>query len=115
MSAFWRAATGPPKGESMFEIDSTPFPAKHLMSSKYDATFSDMRPGQCIKTELENVQKVAGAMKKWLEKKGRADMVVRLIRKMDDGFGRVYMMPAKPMKMADLPSRKVAKLDMQAA
>lgn len=99
----------------MFEIDSTPFPAKRLMSSKYDGAFSEMRPGQCIKTEPENVGKVAAGMKKWIERKSRTDVVVRIVRKMDDGFGRVYLMPAKPVKMADLPSRKVTKLDMQAA
>ena len=99
----------------MFEIDSTPFPVKRLISSKYDATFAELHPGQCVKTEPENVQKVAGAMKNWIRKKGRTDVVVRIVGKMDDGFGRVYMMPAKPPKMADLPSRKISKLDLNAA
>lgn len=99
----------------MFEIDTTPFPARRVVASKYDSTFSDMRPGQCIKTEPASVDRVSAAMKKWIERKGRADVVVRTVRRMEDGFGRVYMMPAKPVKMADLKGRVVSKLDMKAA
>jgi hypothetical protein len=99
----------------MFEIDTTPFPAQRLVSSKYDETFSALRLGQCIKTEPENVGKVCAAMKKWLERKGRADAVVRIVRRMDDGYGRVYMMPKKPVKMADVQGRVVSKLGMKAA
>lgn len=99
----------------MFEIDNTPYPPNRIVSSKYDDTFSGMRPGQCVRTEPQNVGKVCAAMKKWIERKGRTDVVVRIVGKMDDGFGRVYMMPAKPVKMADLPSRKVSKLGMKDA
>jgi hypothetical protein len=99
----------------MFEIDTTPFPASRIVASKYSDTFSAMRLGQCIKTEPENVSRISAAMRKWLSNKGRKDVVVRAVKKMDDGFGRVYMMPAKPMKMADVPARKIEKLDLKAA
>lgn len=99
----------------MFEIDETPYPATRIVSGKYNETFASMRPGQCIKTEPKNVGRVAGAMRKWIANKGRTDVVVRIVSKMDDGFGRVYMMPTKLPKMADLPGRKIEKLDMKAA
>ena len=98
----------------MFEIDETPFPAARIVASKYSEKFASMRPGQCIKTEPENVNKTASAMRKWIANKGRVDVVVRIVRKMDDGFGRVYMLPAKPPKMADLPRREIKKLDLKA-
>lgn len=98
----------------MFEIDETPFPAVRLVASKYSETFASMRPGQCIKTKPENVSRTATAMRKWIANKGRVDVVVRAISKMDDGYGRVYMMPAKPLKMADLPKREIKKLDLKA-
>lgn len=98
----------------MFEIDETPYPATRIVTSKYNETFASMRPGQCIKTEPKNVGKIAGAMRKWIDNKGRFDVVVRIVSKMDDGFGRVYMMPAKPLKMADLPRREIKKLDLKA-
>ncbi len=96
----------------MFEIDDTPYPATRIVVSKYNEKFSAMRPGQSIKTEQENVNKTASAMRKWLANKGRVDVVVRIVRKMDDGFGRVYMWPVKPPKMADLPKREIKKLDL---
>jgi len=94
----------------MFEIDSTPFPAGRIVASKYTETFASMRPGQCIKTEPKRVGAVAIAMKKWITNSNRTDVVVRTVRKMDDGYGRVYLMPAKPVKMAELPGRKVVKM-----
>jgi hypothetical protein len=98
----------------VFEIDETPYPASRIVTSKYNEMFSSMRPGQCIKTEPENIGRIAGAMRKWIANKGRTDVVVRIVSKMDDGFGRVYMMPVKPPKMADLPRREIKKLDLKA-
>jgi hypothetical protein len=99
----------------MFEIDTTPFPARRVVRSKYAEAFVQMRPGQCIKTDPKLVGSVAGAMRKWLLRNGRDDLVVRVINKLDDGYGRVYMMPAKPIKMADLPGRKVIKMGFESA
>ncbi|WP_394065385.1 hypothetical protein [Alcaligenes sp. WGS1538] len=91
----------------MFEIDDTPFPARRLTATKYDDTFKRLRPGQCIKVDSEAVNRVANAMRKWLSARHRKDVVVRAVSKMDDGYGRVYMLPAKPLTMADVPSRKI--------
>lgn len=99
----------------MLEIDNTPYPARRLMASKYDDTFSKMQPGQCIKTETENVGNVSNSMRKWLEKHGKqADFKVRTASKMPDGFGRVWIMSKTPMKMADVPARRINKLDVGA-
>lgn len=98
-------------GFTMLEIDNTPFPASRLVASKYDETFAKMRPGQCVKVTTDSVGRVANSMRKWLEKNGKQDACrVRTARKMPDGFGRVWMMPAKAIKMADVPGRKIEKL-----
>lgn len=95
----------------MLEIDSTPFPAKRLMASKYDETFAKMQPGQCGKTTPESVGRVANSMRKWLEKHNKlTDFQVRTVSRMPDGYGRVWMIAAKPTRMADIPGRKIEKL-----
>lgn len=94
----------------MFEIDSTPFPSRRLVTGKYTETFAALRPGQCIKTEPDRVSTVATAMKTWIKRTGKKDVIVRTVGKMPDGFGRVYLMPAKPVKMADLPGHKVVSM-----
>jgi len=100
----------------MLEIDSTPFPARRVMASKYDEIFAQMQPGQCVKCDSSRVGVVSQAMRKWLEKTGKAEQLqVRTASKMPDGYGRVWMMSKKPVKMADLPSRKVRKLGLEDA
>ena len=99
----------------MLEIENTPYPARRLMSSKYDETFAKMQPGQCVKTSTDSVGRAANSMRKWLEKHGKQDAFnVRTVSKMPDGYGRVWMMHAKPMKMADVPARRINKLDVGA-
>jgi TusA-related sulfurtransferase len=81
------------------------------MASKYDETFAKMQPGQCVKTTPENTGNVANSMRKWIEKNGKKEVLrVRIASKMPDGFGRVWMMHKKPMKMEDVPGRKIEKL-----
>lgn len=96
---------------SMFEIDTqTPFPAKRLVATKYDATFAKLRPGQSVKCDSKMAPRISTALRKWLEKRGRTDVVVRMVSRHDDGYGRVYMMPSKPMLMADVPARRVSNM-----
>lgn len=99
----------------MFEIDETPFPSSRIIAGKYNETFAQMRPGQCIKTEPKNVDKISASMRKWVKNRGRDDVLVSSVSKMDDGFGRVYMLPKKPLKMADIAGRKIKKMDWEAA
>lgn len=95
----------------MLEIDSTPYPAQRLMASKYDETFAKMQPGQCVKVKPDAVGRVSQSMRKWLSKTGKdKDFHVRTVAKMPDGFGRVWMMAKNPVRMADIPGRKIRKL-----
>ncbi|CAK7069462.1 MAG: hypothetical protein KER_03040 [Kerstersia gyiorum] len=92
----------------MLEVDtSTPFPETRMVASKYDEKFSLLKPGQSIKCETVNVGRTANALRKWLQNRNRQDVVVRTVSKMPDGYGRVFMMPAKPIRMADVPGRKI--------
>lgn len=91
----------------MFEIDNTPFPEKRLVASKYDETFNNLRPGQCLKVDPERVSTTCGALKKWIGRTGRKDVFVRSVKSMPDGYGRVWMLPKHTLKMADVKGRKI--------
>lgn len=99
----------------MLEIDDkTPFPASRMVASKYDEVFAKLRPGQSIKCEAGSspTNRIAGALRKWLQNRGRDDVVVRIVSKMPDGYGRVFLLPKKSVRMADVPARRVSKLGM---
>lgn len=91
----------------MFEIDDTPYSGQRRVTSKYHETFAKMRPGQCIKIDTNRVNAVATSLRTWIEKQGRTDVVVHSTAKMADGYGRVWLMPVKPLRMADVKGRKV--------
>lgn len=97
----------------MFEIDDTPYPMKREVRSKYTETFNKLRVGQCIKCDPELVPSVSRAMQTWLRRskviKGRpaTDLRVSIVSRSPDGYGRVYLLPTKPLLMQDVPARKV--------
>lgn len=94
------------------QIDTTtPYAAiKRQVTSKYDAVFQQLKPGQSLVVAPDDAQKVSQALRKWLEARGKKDQFdVKLVAKMPDGKGRVWLL-AKPIRMADLPRRQVSKL-----
>lgn len=96
-----------------YEIDTkTPYPRSTKGSSgKYIELLEKLKPGQSIKTKDEKVAvRVSNGLRKALRDKG-ADAHYRVSQRMNmhDGYQRVYII-AKPVKMADLPSRKIVNL-----
>ena len=68
---------------------------------KYHAVFERMHFGQCVRCATEDVGKVSGAMRKYLEIKRKTALVRTVMRYTDPktgvedgGFGRVWMMAA---------------------
>src|SRR5690625_1655882 len=96
-----------------YEIDTkTPYPRSTGGSSgKYIELLEKLKPGQSIKTKDEKVAvRISIGLKRALQTQG-ADAHYRVSQRMNmpDGYHRVYII-AKPVKMADLPSRKIINL-----
>lgn len=68
-----------------------------LPEGKYDALLSKLKPGQAIKCPSADVNRLANAIKKHVEKR-YPDCMVRTMRNYGDGMGRVWMLP-KPGKL----------------
>lgn len=94
------------------EIDTkTAVPPKPTRprASKYDPIFEQVQPGQSLKTrDKAKAKYLAIAFRKWIEK-NRRGLVVSVRTDMDDGYHRVFLVK-KPVKMADLPRRKIVNL-----
>lgn len=66
---------------------------------KYDALLSKLKPGQCIKCPSSDVNRLANAIKKHVERKHPTCMV-RSMQDYGDGLGRVWMLPRPEPKAA---------------
>ena len=88
-----------PKTNSLpVDIDSLcicddPFPAhRSRTDGKYTALLSKLKPGQSIKCQRADVDRIANAIKKHIAQHHPACMV-RTMRNYGDGMGRVWMLP----------------------
>lgn len=81
-------------------ICDDPMPAHRASPGcKYDATFGALKPGQAIKCQPDDVNRIANALRKYVE--ADATLVVRSIRDYGDGQGRVWLVKAaKPASKA---------------
>jgi len=96
-----------------YEIDTkTPYPRSTRGSSgKYIELLEKHKPGQSIKAkDIKVADRVAAGLRKALRDQG-ADAHYKISRRtnMADGYHRVYLF-GKPVKMADLPGRKIKNL-----
>jgi len=107
-----------PKKESVYinpddlQITDDALPASRCAPlHKYHQTFERMHVGQSVRCTTDDVGKVAGAMRKYIEIKGMdKTAMVRTVTRYTDpktkiadaGYGRVWMMaaPAKALKRA---------------
>src|SRR5690625_1246689 len=98
-----------------FAIDTeTPYPKNTWgRASKYDELFEKLQPGQNLKTkDAAMAKRLANSMNAYI-KRHNIDGVRPSIRmNMDDGYHRVFLVK-KPVKMADLPSRKIVNMGMK--
>lgn len=93
-------------------IEDTPYTGK-IVRGKYDSLFEKLKPGQCMRVQREDVSKITSALQQWLKKKGKTGRLrARSVENCEDGYGRVWMLNV-PIKMADVPARKITKLDIE--
>lgn len=90
-----------PRRESMpvdiagLRVESNvPYPAHRAhISGKYDALFERMKPGDSIPCERGIREHICNAMRKWIARKGKADVwCPRSIKAGEDGRARVWLM-----------------------
>lgn len=70
---------------------NTPLPQARRIYGKYDDLFGRMRYGSCVVCEGEEMNKVANALRKWLEREKQPGKVVS-IKRCEDGKARVWLM-----------------------
>ena len=81
---------------SGLEIGDDPVPVERASTQKYEAVFSRLTPGQCIKAKGEDVGKIANSLRKWA-KEHRVGMMVKTISRYPgdkSGLGRVWLLAA---------------------
>jgi hypothetical protein len=85
-----------PTDPDKLEICSDPLPAGRANpGNKYEALYSQLTLGQCIKCQPGEVGRVANSLRKWV-KGQRQGGTVRSIRDYGDGKGRVWWIAAQP-------------------
>lgn len=85
----------------VISITSDPLPEKRVMTSKYDALFGSLKPGQCLRVPSKSTGSVAQGLRKWMAKQGMDStgrIKVASVYANDKGFGRVWLLPIKVQK-----------------
>lgn len=69
---------------------------------KYDLLFSKMKPGQCIKCEPDETQRLSNALRTWIKRRRKAHQfeVRSVARYTTDQRGRVWLLPKDSAKAA---------------
>ncbi len=76
---------------SMLKLEhNTPLPTARRVFGKYDEIFASMKYGSCIACEYSEFQKIANALRKYLERTKRPGKVVH-VSKCEDGKARVWL------------------------
>ena len=90
-----------PTDPSTLTICNDPIPSHRASpGNKYEAVLKTMKIGQCIKCLPEEVGRIQGAMRKYIELH-KINATVRTIKNYGDGFGRVWMLAVeKKLKVA---------------
>lgn len=90
-----------PTDPNTLVICNDPIPTHRASpGNKYTETLKAMKMGQCIKCKPEEVGRVQGAMRKYVEV-NKINATVRTMKDFGDGMGRVWMMAVeKKLKVA---------------
>lgn len=76
---------------SVLRIVDEPYKdGRALPVSKYEPIFGAVKPGQRIVCPDGTASRLAAQFRKWLENRGRRDVVVRARERCDDGLGGVW-------------------------
>lgn len=78
------------------QICTDPMPTKRVSPvNKYDAIFSQLEVGQCIKCESRDAFALSKALQHWL-KRTKSPHIARSQTRYDDGMGRVWLLAGTP-------------------
>jgi len=77
------------------QITDDPIPASRTAPvHKYHSVFDQMKYGQCVRCTTEDVGKVAGGLRKYMELKNKQGRVRTMTQYTNDaGHGRVWLLP----------------------
>lgn len=76
---------------SMLSVEhGTPIPEGRRMVGKYDDLFASMKSGSCVACEPAEMNSVANALRKFLERTKRTGKVVS-VKHCEDGKARVWL------------------------
>lgn len=70
---------------------STKVEAKRMPVGKYDELFSQLKYGSCVVCESDEVDRIASALRKWLNRHGKHGVAKRNTR-CRDGKARIWML-----------------------
>lgn len=77
--------------------------------SKYEAVFSQLKPGQRLRCPDGTASRLSAQLKKWLASEGHKGAIVRARERCDDGQGGVWwMLPEQKPKTVWQGLRKAA-------
>ena len=90
-----------PTDPATLEICNDPLPTHRASAgNKYAEILKAIKPGQCIKCSPEEIGRVQGAMRKFVQTHN-INATVKTIKNYGDGKGRVWMLPVeKKLKVA---------------
>lgn len=75
-------------------IDEPYTDGRALQATKYDAFFPSVRPNQRIQCPAGKASGLASSFRRWLEKRGNKDVVVKSRERCDDSMGGVWWIQA---------------------
>src|SRR5690606_23849269 len=87
------------------EISDDPMPAKRQAPSQYDAIFSQLKVGQCVKVEPDRVDTIGNALRSWIRRNKKKNVMVKSVRAYKgckEKLGRVWLIE-RPKEKAATP------------
>jgi hypothetical protein len=77
---------------SMLRVEhNTPLPENIRINGKYDALFSNMKPGSCIACERSESECVCNALRKWIQRNKITGMKIIKHSNCEDGKARIWL------------------------
>lgn len=79
---------------SDLEIGDDPLPVERASTQKYEALFSRLKTGQCIKAEEDDIGKITNSLRKW-SRENRPGTIVKSTSRYpgdESGRGRIWLL-----------------------
>lgn len=77
---------------TMIQVEhNTPIPDDIRVSGKYDDKFSALKPGSCLACERIEVEAIANALRKWMQRNKITGMKILKHSRCEDGKARLWL------------------------